>query len=94
MKLSDDEAAAAVRKLALSRRERGYVTYEELSAVLPPGLVSSEQIEDALCLLSELGIELVEKPLCVQPAKGEIDYAKLSREHVARYPKIRARLAE
>jgi hypothetical protein len=34
------------------------------------------------------------KILRAQPVEGEIDYARLSREHIARYPKIRARLAE
>lgn len=29
-----------------------------------------------------------------RPVRGKIDYAELSREHIARYPKIRARLAE
>ena len=32
--------------------------------------------------------------LKARPVKGPIDYAELSREHIARYPKIRARLAE
>jgi hypothetical protein len=32
--------------------------------------------------------------LRARPGKGKIDYAELSREHIARYPKIRARLAE
>jgi hypothetical protein len=32
--------------------------------------------------------------LRARPVKGKIDYAEMSREHVARYPKIRARLAE
>jgi hypothetical protein len=32
--------------------------------------------------------------LRARPIKGAIDYAELSREHIARYPKIRARLAE
>ena len=32
--------------------------------------------------------------LRAQPVEGEVDYAKLSREHIARYPKIRAALAE
>jgi len=32
--------------------------------------------------------------LPTRPVKGKIDYAELSREHIARYPKIRARLAE
>jgi acyl carrier protein phosphodiesterase len=32
--------------------------------------------------------------LRARPVEGEIDYAEMSREHIARYPKIRARLAE
>jgi hypothetical protein len=32
--------------------------------------------------------------LRARPVKGKVDYAELSREHIARYPKIRARLAE
>jgi len=34
------------------------------------------------------------KILRARPVKGVIDYAELTREHMARYPKIRARLAE
>jgi hypothetical protein len=34
------------------------------------------------------------KILRARPVKGEIDYAELSREHMARYPKIRAALAK
>jgi hypothetical protein len=34
------------------------------------------------------------KSLRAKPVKGEVDWAELSREHIARYPKIRARLAE
>jgi hypothetical protein len=34
------------------------------------------------------------KVLHARPVRGEIDYAELSREHIARYPKIRAALAE
>ena len=40
--------------------ERGFVTYDEINAVLPPDQVSSEQIEDTLALLSEQGINVVE----------------------------------
>jgi len=32
--------------------------------------------------------------LRAKPVKGEVDWTELSREHIARYPKIRARLAE
>jgi hypothetical protein len=34
------------------------------------------------------------KILRARPVKGKIDYAELSREHIARYPKIRAALAK
>jgi len=34
------------------------------------------------------------KVLRAKPVRGEVDWAELSREHIARYPKIRARLAE
>ena len=43
-----------------SGKERGYVTYDDLNKALPPDDVSSEQIEDTMTQLSELGINLVE----------------------------------
>jgi len=55
-----DATAAAVKKMLARGRERGYVTYDEINAVLPPDQVSSEQIEDTLALLSEQGINVVE----------------------------------
>ncbi|MCK5778523.1 MAG: RNA polymerase sigma factor RpoD, partial [Rhodospirillales bacterium] len=41
-------------------KERGYVTYDELNTALPPEDVSSEQIEDTMAMLSEMGINVVE----------------------------------
>ncbi len=41
-------------------KERGYVTYDELNGALPPDQVSSEQIEDTMAMLSEVGINVVE----------------------------------
>jgi len=55
-----DTQSAAVKKLVARGRERGYVTYDEVNAALPPGQVSSEQIEDTMAMLSELGINVVE----------------------------------
>ncbi|MCA3260900.1 MAG: RNA polymerase sigma factor RpoD [Telmatospirillum sp.] len=55
-----DATAALVKKMIARGRERGYVTYDEINAVLPPDQVSSEQIEDTLALLSEQGINVVE----------------------------------
>ena len=50
----------AVKKMLAKGKERGYVTYDELNAVLPQDRMSSEQIEDTMSMLSELGINLVE----------------------------------
>ena len=41
-------------------KERGYVTYDELNEVLPQDQVSSEQIEDTMAMLSEMGVNVIE----------------------------------
>ena len=48
-----DLAGQAIKKLLARGKERGYVTYDELNAVLPQDQVSSEQIEDTMAMLSE-----------------------------------------
>jgi len=55
-----DAMSAAIKKMVGRGRERGYVTVDEINAVLPPEQVSSEQIEDTLAMLSEQGINVVE----------------------------------
>ncbi|WP_424137462.1 RNA polymerase sigma factor RpoD [Roseomonas chloroacetimidivorans] len=55
-----DSLLASVKKMLAKGKERGYVTYDELNAALPQEQVSSEQIEDTMALLSEMGINLVE----------------------------------
>ncbi len=55
-----DSTVAAVKRLIQKGRERGYITYDELNTVLPSEQVSSEQIEDTMAMISELGINLVE----------------------------------
>jgi RNA polymerase primary sigma factor len=55
-----DTQSAAVKRLIAKGRERGYITFEELNAVLPPDQMSSEQIEDIMSMLSEMGIQVVE----------------------------------
>ncbi len=41
-------------------KQRGYVTYDELNSVLPSEQVSSEQIEDTMAMLNDMGINVVE----------------------------------
>src|SRR5579875_1451137 len=55
-----DTVAAAIKKMVARGKERGYVTYDELNAALPAEQVSSEQIEDTMTMLSELGVNVVE----------------------------------
>src|SRR5436853_5381572 len=55
-----DLSDAAVRKMIKLAKKRGYVTYEQLNAVMPSEEVTSEQIEDTLAMLNEMGINVVE----------------------------------
>src|SRR5215813_13871990 len=56
-----DLSDAAVKKLIKGAKKRGYVTYEQLNAVMPSEEVTSEQIEDILAMMNELGINVVEQ---------------------------------
>jgi RNA polymerase primary sigma factor len=56
----DDAAASALKKLVRKGKSRGYITVNELNAVLPPDRASSEQIEDAMAMFSDLGINVTE----------------------------------
>jgi RNA polymerase primary sigma factor len=62
-----DLSDAAVKKMIKAAKKRGYVTYEQLNAVMPSEEVNSEQIEDTLAMLSEMGINVVE----TEDADGE-----------------------
>ncbi|MGH7045037.1 MAG: RNA polymerase sigma factor RpoD [Stellaceae bacterium] len=66
-----DTVAAAIKKMLARGRERGYVTYDDLNAALPPDQVSSEQIEDTMTMLSELGVNLVESEESEEPAAAD-----------------------
>src|SRR5690606_38749323 len=47
-----DLSDAAVKRMIKLAKKRGYVTYDELNAVLPSEEVTSEQIDDILSMLS------------------------------------------
>ncbi|WP_424927228.1 RNA polymerase sigma factor RpoD [Amaricoccus tamworthensis] len=55
-----DMSQGAVKKMIAQAKSRGYITYDELNEVLPPEQVSSEQIEDIMAMLSEMGINVIE----------------------------------
>jgi RNA polymerase primary sigma factor len=58
--ISLDMSQTAVKKMIAEAREKGYITYDQLNQVLPPDQVSSEQIEDVMSMLSEMGINIIE----------------------------------
>jgi RNA polymerase primary sigma factor len=55
-----DVQSAAVKRLMAKGKERGYITFDELNAVLPPDQMSTDQIEDVMSAFSEMGIQVVE----------------------------------
>src|SRR5256885_10241985 len=68
-----DSVAAAIKKMLARGKERGYLTYDELNAALPPDQVSSEQIEDTMTMLSELGINVIQNEESEEPATPDAD---------------------
>jgi RNA polymerase primary sigma factor len=68
-----DSIAVAIKKMVARGKERGYLTYDELNAALPQDQVSSEQIEDTMTMLSELGINLIESEESEEPAEAEAE---------------------
>ncbi len=50
--------AQIVKKLITKGKERGYITYDELNGMLPAEDFTSEQIEDAMSTLSDVGIQM------------------------------------
>ena len=68
-----DTQSGAVKRLIAKGKERGYITFDELNAVLPPEQNSSEQIEDVMSMLSEMGIQVVESE---ESEEGEAVAAK------------------
>ncbi|MDW3222444.1 MAG: RNA polymerase sigma factor RpoD [Paracoccaceae bacterium] len=71
-----DMSQAAVKKMIGEAREKGYITYDQLNTVLPPDQVSSEQIEDVMSMLSEMGINIIEdEDAEEEEAKGSTELA-------------------
>src|SRR6056297_1248056 len=58
--VSLDMSQAAVKRMIAEAREKGFITYDQLNEVLPPDQVSSEQIEDVMSMLSEMGINIID----------------------------------
>jgi len=68
--------AKNIKKIIAKGKERGYVTYDELNRLLPSGEFSSEQIDETMATLADIGINLVES----EPDEEEEEGANASSE--------------
>ncbi len=78
--LSLDMSQAAVKKMIGEARERGFITYDQLNKVLPPEQVSSEQIEDVMSMLSEMGINIIEEEEAEEEEQKTTAVAEIGRK--------------
>ena len=58
--LDIDDIAQETEKLLAVGKERGSITLSQLNRILPQGQVSSEQIEDTMSMLAEMGIDVID----------------------------------
>src|SRR3954449_3867178 len=65
-----DTIAIAIKKMVARGKERGYLTYDELNAALPQDQVTTDQLEDTMTMLSEMGINVVESEESEDPAEA------------------------
>jgi RNA polymerase primary sigma factor len=81
-----DMSDAAVKKLIKTAKQRGFVTYDELNEVLPSEEVSSEQIEDTMSMLSDMGINVIDSEEAEESenAEGEGGKAIVAQSAVAK----------
>ncbi len=54
------DSQKAVKKMIAEAKKRGYITYDALNEALPQDQMSSEQIEDVMTMLSEMGINVID----------------------------------
>jgi RNA polymerase primary sigma factor len=65
---------ASIKKLIARAKRRGVITYDELNEALPSDQMSSEQIEDIMAAISEMGVNIVESDEdAVDPDEKEVD---------------------
>ena len=73
-----DMSQAAIKKMIAAAKERGFITYDQLNQALPPEQVSSEQIEDVMSMLSDMGINVIEEEEAEEADSGSTEVAETS----------------
>ena len=62
-----------VKQLIDLGKEKGFLTYDEVNDLLPPDIVSSEQIDDVMSMFGEMDIEIVDSVQKVKIPKVKMD---------------------
>ena len=62
-----------VKQLIDLGKEKGFLTYDEVNDILPPDIVSSEQIDDVMSMFGEMDIEIVDSVQKVKIPKAKLD---------------------
>jgi RNA polymerase primary sigma factor len=78
-----DLSDQAVKKMIKAAKARGFITYDELNEVLPSSEVSSEQIEDIMSMLSDMGINVVDSDEVEEADAGALDEEEDDRGGIA-----------
>jgi RNA polymerase primary sigma factor len=90
-----DLADGAIKKLIRGAKKRGYVTHDQINAVLPSDEANSEQIEDLLTMFSEMGVNVVENEEAESKEEGAQEEPdeepETENELVATQPKLPAK---
>ena len=79
----------AVKRMIKLAKKRGFVTYDELNEVLPSEEVTSEQIEDMLAMLNEMGINVIESEEAEASAARRRPRRRTTRKRAARSSRLR-----
>ena len=69
-----------VSKLIEEGKEKGILTYDALSRVLPEGLTSPEMLDGVLRMIDDLGIEMVEAVADREGEPGEVEEQEVKRD--------------
>jgi len=64
---------ASLKKLIARAKKRGYLTYDELNEALPQDQMTSDQLEDIMSALNEMGVNIVENEDAGEDEKSEED---------------------
>ncbi|MBU6206582.1 MAG: RNA polymerase sigma factor RpoD, partial [Alphaproteobacteria bacterium] len=64
---------ASIKKLISRAKKRGYITYDELNEALPQDQMSSEQIEDVMAAINEMGVNIIENEEAAEEPEEEIE---------------------